>query len=132
MNIFERAARMSLRFDSPVGFLTVEDLFSLPLESKTKVNLNSIAIEVHKKLKESADVSFVHPTVANTTDELRLEILKHIIESKIADKDRAVKAAETRSKLAELDNAIAQKKQAMLQDASLEDLEKQREALKGS
>ena len=43
MDIFEQASRLKLRFPSPLGTLSTEDLWHLPLTSTTgKANLNDI------------------------------------------------------------------------------------------
>ena len=43
MNIFEQATRQAFRFESPKGFLTVEDLWNLPLTNNTgRANLDGI------------------------------------------------------------------------------------------
>ena len=57
---FEKASRIRLRFDTPQGSLTVEDLWQLPLTSRTgRANLDDIAKSLNRQLKETAEESFV-------------------------------------------------------------------------
>ena len=91
MNIFEQAARLKLRFNSPQGSLTVEDLFELPLTSKSanRANLDGIAIATDTSLKkDEGKKSFVTERSLNdAVDELKLDILKHVIADRIAERD---------------------------------------------
>ena len=52
MNIFEMATRKKIRFNSPQGDLSTEDLWDLPLSSKVngKANLDDIAKDLHRLL----------------------------------------------------------------------------------
>jgi hypothetical protein len=52
-NLFEKASRLKLRFSSPAGLLTVEDLWDLPLSAQAKVaNLDDIAKGLNKTLEQ--------------------------------------------------------------------------------
>jgi hypothetical protein len=102
MNIFERASRKKLRFSTAIGDLTTEQLWELPLQlaassTSKKVDLDRLAREVNRELKSIEESSFVSitPDPRKIDLELRLDILKHIINSKLAAKDAAEKAAVT-------------------------------------
>lgn len=84
MNLFLKAAKDKLRFTTPRGDITVEQLFDLPLTSNTgKVNLNDLAIACHTRLQETPTVTFVGTAAPkNTVDNLRLDILKEVIDIK--------------------------------------------------
>jgi hypothetical protein len=132
MNIFERAARCALCFQTKNGILKTEDLFGLPLETTgSKLSLDVMAQDIHKELEGLGQVSFVStkPNPRRAELELKFEIVKHIIASKQAD----AAAAEARMKNSQmkdrLDEIIEKKKGAALENLSLEDLEKQRAAL---
>ena len=43
INIFEQASRAKLRFDSVKGQLVTEQLWDLPLQSKTNFDLDTVA-----------------------------------------------------------------------------------------
>lgn len=74
MEIFERAARLKLRFETKKGQLSAEDLWDLPLSSTTeRTNLNSIAISLHQKLKDTP-ISFVDAVPSGDRAATQLQI----------------------------------------------------------
>ena len=131
MNIFEIATRKAFRFQSPKGLLTVEDLWNLPL-SKGTANLNDIAISINRRIKASAEESFV--AVAgqkrvDSDDVVTLEILKHIISVRQAEDEARATAqakAEQRRKLQEL---IDRKKEGELEGKSIEELQQMMDSM---
>lgn len=120
--LFLKASRIKLRFQTKRGSITVEDLWDLPLTSNTgKVNLDELAIEAFNKIEQTPTVSFVTTvSKADSIAELQLEILKYVI---------SVKQAENSEKLQA--NAKAAEKQKLLeilsrkQDAAKENLSEQ-------
>ena len=105
--------------------LTVENLFDLPLQSNTgKANLDDIARDLHFQLKEDS-TSFVTSTV-RTDSELQLgfDIVKRVIELKIADRDAAAKASAKRERNQKIMAIIERKETEALGDASIDDLRK--------
>jgi hypothetical protein len=125
MNIFERASRQKLRFQSHVGELSTEQLWDLPLTSKDgRVNLDAIARAIHAELKGLEEVSFVEckPDPRKDELELDLEVLKHIIAVKVAEKDAATMAVAKAQRRAKLLAALASKEEDELADMSKNDL----------
>lgn len=112
MNIYEIVSKLRpvVRFDSPRGPLTAEDLWDLPLSStRANVpNLDDVAKETSRQLKATAgEESFVNPTINKDADvlNLKLDVLKHIIAVKQfenATKVTEAAAREQRQKLLEL------------------------------
>ena len=129
--MFERATRLNLRFDSSMGPLMIEDLWSLPLTSGTrKANLDDIAKAQFALLKSDANVSFVEPTrKSNDIDQLKFDIVKHIIDARLAENALAAAAKANREKKQLILGIIAQKENETLLGASLDDLKKMAEAL---
>jgi hypothetical protein len=130
--LFQKASRIKLRFDSPKGLLTVEDLWDLPLTSTipVKPNIDEIAKGVIRQLKATEDESFVaKETKDNDLLQLQLEILKVVRDVKIAERDAATKARENAEKKQQILALIQQKKGEQLAGTSLEDLMKMAEAL---
>lgn len=126
MNIFERASRSKLRFSSPIGDLTTEQVWDLPLTARgDKPNLDSIARATNAELKGIAEESFVTEVPDPRRDELdlKLEILKHVIASKIAARAAAEKAAATAERKRKLLGALAAKEEAELAGMSREQIE---------
>lgn len=130
MNMFEQATKMKLRFETSKGPISVEDLWDLPLEKTNGISLDSLAIACNRKLKETSEESFVAKrTEGNETDQLRMDILKHIIGYRLEQKEAQQKAAEKRSRRNNIDALIAQKQQKELEGKSLEELQAMRDEL---
>lgn len=134
VNIFEQAFRCKLRFDTPKGAITVEDLWDLSLTSTTgKANLDDIARDLHRQLKNGDDVSFVHKErKSDETVQLKFDIVKYVIDVKLAEADEASKArvnAEKKRHVGQLLALIANKENQQLADMPLEDLRKMVESL---
>lgn len=126
--MFKEASRLKLRFSTPIGLLSTEDLWDLPLESKTKVNLDSIAILLNREIKDTKEESFIAKSKVNPVTELKLEIVKAIIEIKLketSDKLQAKIKAEQRNKI---DAIISKKEDESLESLSLEELKALRNA----
>lgn len=126
-DIFEKATRLKMRFDSGIGLLTVEQLWDLPLVSKTesRPTLDGLARHVHSQLKGLEEGSFVElkPDPRKGDLEVRLEILKHIIKVKLEDRAAAEKAAMDAERKRKLLNALNAKEEGELAGMSREQLE---------
>jgi len=134
MNIFEYTSRNGLRFDSSIGFLATEDLWSLPLKSSRPANpsLNTLAQSLYAKVKQAADTQdFVDDTKDTTSedDRVRFDVVKYIIESKKADRDASIQARVNAEQKQLLVDILHQKKGDALQELSVEDLEARIKAL---
>lgn len=124
-DLFEKATRMAIRFNTTAGQLTTEDLWSLPLTSTKGVSLNGIAMALYKQIKDSADIiSFVDDTV-NVNDELQMkfDIVKRVIEVRKAEAEDKAKAAAAKAQKEKILELIAAKRDQSLQEKTLEELE---------
>lgn len=121
MNIFEQASRAKLRFDTQVGMLTTEDLWSLPLTSKTKVNLDDIAIGLSAQLKATSE-SFVSTSKTDEVLSLKLEVVKHIIGVRVAENNDRLEAEKRRQQREQIQSLIARKESESLESLSLDEL----------
>lgn len=123
--MFEKASRMKLRYQTNRGVISVEDLWDLSLES-----LDTIAISLNKKLKESQTESFIKTKTKDTTElELKFNIVKHIIDVKLSEAEARKNAAEKRAKKQKLMDLIAKKQDAELEGKSVDELMKELDAL---
>lgn len=131
INIFEYAVRNKLRFASIRGEMSVEQLWDVPLRSRDDFNLNVIAKGASKALKDIAEENFVETakTAAHARSEAALEVVKYIIDTKLAEeataKDRAAKKLEKEKLLA----ILAEKQDGKLSELSAEELQKRIAAL---
>src|SRR4051812_47404695 len=111
MNIFEDATRNKLRFPSARGELTVEQLWDVPLRSKDDFNLNAVAKVSSRALKDASEESFVETT--RTPEHLRreaaMEVVKYVIDAKLAEEAAAKKRAENKVEKEKLLTILAEK-----------------------
>lgn len=126
MELFQQASRLKLRFDSPKGLLSVEDLWDLPLTSGAgKANLDDIAKGLNRLLKESREeVSFVKPVTNSIATEVQLafDICKTVIDVRVAERDAKVEAEKRRETKQRILELIEKKKDQSLEGKSLEEL----------
>jgi hypothetical protein len=123
MNIFEIATRKKLRFDTTSGQVSTEDLWDVTLSGKA-LSLDNIAKSLNKQLKESAEESFVvKASAANTELQLKFDIVKHIIDVKLAEKAEREAAAEKRALKEKLLAIRERKADASLESKTLEELD---------
>ena len=129
--MFEKASRIKIRFESPKGLLTIEDLWDLPLVAGDgKASLDAIAIDLHKRIEGKPIGSFVYQNVQeDPVLNLGFEIVKHIITVRLAEKDAREQAAANKEKKQKLLALIDQKQNEALSQLSIDELRKQVEAL---
>lgn len=131
-NIFETATRIKLRFTSPRGDLTVEQLWDVPLRSKDGFDLNALAKTANKAVKEMAEENFVDTAVKtpeHARREMALEIVKHVIETKVAEEEAAKKRAENKIERDKILAILAEKQDGKLSALSEKELLRRAAAL---
>lgn len=127
MSIFEQAARLKLRFETPKGLLSAEDLWDLPLTSNAgKANLDDLARAYDKEVKEEAKVSFVNPTQSksNAVAELKFNIVLRIIQVRVEENQKRLDAEDRAEKRRQIQGIIERKQNEALEGKSLEELQK--------
>ena len=125
-NIFEYATRNKIRF-SFRGLISVEDLWVLSL-----TNLDSIYKELNKQSKQSEEESLLN--IKTQEDELlnvQIEIVKHIVSVKLAEKEAREKASAKKVQKQKIMSIIAAKQDEALQNSSIDDLQKMLDELDG-
>lgn len=118
-NIFEYATRNKVRF-SFRGLISVEDLWDLSL-----TNLDSIYKELNKQSKQSEEESLLN--IKTREDELlnvQIEIVKHIVSVKLAEKEAREKASAKKAQKQKIMSIIAAKQDEALQNSSIDELQK--------
>lgn len=131
-NIFEYATRNKLRFASIRGELSVEQLWDVPLRSREPdFNLNAIAKTANKALQEISEENFVETTKTSmhTRCEIALEIIKHVISTKLAEEDAAKNRAAKKQEKEKLLAILAEKQAGKLSELSERELQKRIAAL---
>jgi hypothetical protein len=123
--LFEQASRLKLRIETSRGRISVEDLWDLPLISNDGFCLDDVAKSLSRDLKESAEESFVvKKNKVNDILELKLSIVKRIIDSKLSDVEKKKNAAEVKAKKAMILEIIGDKETDTLKGKSKAALKK--------
>jgi len=129
-NMFIKAARLKLRFDTDKGGLSVEDLWGMKLivpEGSKATSLDSIAIELDRQVKEAQGTrSFVRPA-ASTGDELlrlKLDIVKYIIDVLVTERDEKAKRQHRKDERQKLLELINQRENEAVAALPLDELKK--------
>ena len=130
-NIFEYATRNKLRFTSARGALTIEQLWDVPLRSTDDFNLNAIARVANKTLKDATEENFVESarTEAHVRLEATLDVVKRIIDVRLAEEAAAKKRAENKKEREQLLTALAEKQAGKLSEMSEQQLRRRIAAL---
>lgn len=125
-NLFLQATREKFRFESTKGDLSVEQLWDLPLTSRTGFDLDTVAKAVNANLKSSNEESFVNASNNPAVSRLQaqLEVVKAIIEVKLAQAEATKKRAEKIAERQRLMEVLHSKKDQELQGLSVEEIER--------
>ena len=132
-NWFEYATRNKIRFPSVKGELTVEQLWDVPLRSRDDFNLNAVAKAASKALKDIAEESFVETAKTPEHDrrETALEVVKHVIDTKLDEELAAKKRADNKIEKEKLLGILAEKQAGKLSELSEKELQRRIAALEG-
>ena len=91
VNLFEQASRQKLRFKVN-GLVSVEDLWDLSL-----AQLDTLAKDLRRQSRETEE-SFIEEKKSDSTLELRFEIVKHIITTRLAERQARADAKDREAK----------------------------------
>ena len=125
--MFEKSTRLKLRFNSPKGLLTSEDIYSLPLltNSPTQIDLNTVAQIAFDELAALSTKTFVGAAANSAKRELaqlRLDIIKHVIDVKEAEAVANEQAKVRASQKEFIKELIAEKQLDGMKSKSLDEL----------
>ncbi|AIM51306.1 hypothetical protein HQ81_0087 [Dickeya phage phiDP23.1] len=118
--MFDKAARLKLRFETGKGLLSVEQVWDLSLTA-----LNEVAKSLSRQVKEAeSDEEDFIGTKSNVDSllQLRFDIVKIIISTKIQERDESANAAERKANNQVILGLIEKKQQEELAGKSLEEL----------
>jgi hypothetical protein len=130
-NLFIQAARKQFRFESVRGFVSAEDLWTMPLQAKSGFDLDNVAKATNAALANATDTSFVSTTTnpAKAELETKLEIVKFVIATKLQENQEALAAGAKKALREKLTNVLAEKQDAALKDMTPDELQAQITAL---
>lgn len=109
-NIFEDATRSALRFQTAKGLLSTEDMWTLKLEE-----LDPIALQLDKSLAETSKSFITTKTSLTKETQLKFDVVKHIIDVKLAEKAEKANAKVKAEKKAQLLELLSKKQNAALE-----------------
>lgn len=131
MEIYKKASKKKLRFNTSRGVLSVENLWDLSKEEirHEVIVARNIARKSEGEINDS-ELSFLDSPVKTkeTDDELRFEILKDIYLTKKAAEEKAQRRAEIKEKNKKILDLIARKQDEALEKKSISQLEKMLES----
>lgn len=117
-NKFEVALRNKFRFPFR-GLISVEDLYDLSVQ-----NLDSIFKTLNSELKQVQEESLLNTKSKEDKElELKIDIVKHIVNVKLTEANERLKAKEQKEKKQKIMEVLSAKKEASLQDKTVEELE---------
>lgn len=121
MDIYKKASKSKLRFESSKGNLTTEQLWELSIS-----DLDDMARSLETQYKASGTKTFI-PNVKkspkDTESKLKFDLVIDILETKVNDREEATKSAETRIHNQKITDLIAQKQEGAMADLSIEELQ---------
>ena len=118
VNLFEQASRQKLRFKVN-GLVSVEDLWDLSL-----AQLDTLAKDLRRQSRETEE-SFIEEKKSDSTLELRFEIVKHIITTRLAERQARADAKEREARRKVLIEALENKQTAELSAKSADEIRKE-------
>ena len=120
--LYKNASKLKLRFQTTVGTLSVEQLWDLNLSQ-----LTTTIKSVKKILKKNDDdeLSFLdEKNMVDTENELRFAILKDIYLEKKSELEKTKIESERKRQREKLLNLIEEKKEEVLRNLDVDELEK--------
>ena len=124
INLFEIATRKKFRFPYK-GMISVEDLWDLSVN-----NLDTVFKALNAESKQANEESLLATKSAEDTIlDMKINIVKHIVNVKLAEANERQLAAAKREQKRKLEELIANKQDEALQNKSVEDLQEMLAAL---
>lgn len=118
-NIYKLAAQYKIRFVTKKGNLCVEDLFVMSLKDLDEIYRTLKAEEKDQDVESLMDT----PNTANPVLEIKIEIVKDIYKTRKEEEEAIRNAIEISKKKQRICDILASKKDAELQNKSIEELE---------
>ena len=118
MDNFKLASQQQLRFQTPKGLLTTEQLWDLSLE-----DLDILAVSLETEHKESGKKSFLNrSSVKDKTAKLRFDIVLDILNTKVEEMQVAQQTKEDKDFNEKIIELIAEKQDESLKGKSIAQL----------
>lgn len=119
MDMFELGTRKKLRFTTTKGQISIEDLWDLPITTKAAAtSLDSLAVALDKQLSETGRTSFINPQKKDVVTQLKFDIVRQILVTKVAEKEHAADLKANKQKKERLLEILASKQDDKLKGMS--------------
>ena len=116
--MFEIATRTKMRFPFR-GMVSVEDLWDLSV-----IDLDSVFKTLNAQVKQTQEESLLATkTKEDETLSIQIEIVKHIVKTKLDEAETAKQRKEIKERKQKLMEMIAEKKDEALRNASVDELQ---------
>jgi len=127
--MYKKAARLKLRFDTPKGALSVEQLFDLTMtELSSLIKKTNAIVKKEKSAAEDDDLAFLEgKDNVESLNSLRFGILKDIYLTKKQERDDAAIDLDKKQKRQRIAEIIQKKENEALENLSIEELKKKLE-----
>lgn len=125
MELFAKAVKQGLTFNTSRGVVLPQDVWKMPLTGNNGFNLDVLSRDLLKKVRASEEDSLVSESKVDPKDQLRLDVLKFIIEDKQEEAKAAEDALLKKQKKEKLQSLIAQKQDEEISSKSLEELQEE-------
>ncbi len=124
--MFKRASRLKLRFRTVKGDVSTEDLWDIPLTSRTTgFSLNDLAKSLSKAVKEDAEEDFVaKKSAANSVLDLKFSIVKEVIKDRLEERELNKNRVAAKAQKEKILSIIASKEDEALLSMDIEELKK--------
>lgn len=121
---FELAVKLKVRFATSRGDASLEQLYDMPLTSRNGFDLDTTARSVYQELKSIDEVSFVSsvPNKAKDLLQLKLDLITHVIASKLDENSKVLKAAKNKEERQKLLAILNQKQDEELSTLSADEI----------
>lgn len=121
--LFARATRNKLVFNTTQGLLDTEDLWDLHLTGSKGATLDDIAQDLDRQIKQHTTSFVKKDNGVDPVLQLKFDVVKYIIDVKLTEQEAAKNERERREKKQRILAAIERKQNEKLEGASLEELE---------
>ena len=131
MDMYKKAAELKLRFQSSRGQLSVEQLFDFKMVDLARMIKEQNEIVKKTKGDADAELEFLEGTSdgKENVEALKFDILKDIYLDKKHKRDQDAEDVLKREEIKKLEELIAKKQNAALEEMSVEELMKKRDEL---
>lgn len=122
--MYKQAAQLKLRFDTPKGILSAEQLFDLNM-TDLSASIKKVNAILKKEKATDDELAFLEGIdTSETQNDLRFKILKDVYLTKKEARNAAVLDYEKKQRNQRIAELIAKKKDEALESKSIEELEK--------